>query len=217
MRPRCVVALALPALLCLLMQRALVYCLITARPPAVPAATREIAEPLVLPLELLPHGLPGTREELLFLTFASASVSELLHNWVLHLQRMHLHAVVAAMEPNVTMHCVRLRVPCIEPSQGDADFSSLGADNFRGNPALFNKLGGRKVRAIYDLLRLSGRPLVVSDVDVVWLGDPTPLVTGALRGYEDFRHAQLLASTDCLDPEEDERDHGAATLAHTTK
>ena len=62
--------------------------------------------------------------------------------------------------------------------------------------------------AILLLLHASDRPLVVSDADVVWMGDPMPLVTGAWEGYEDFAHADLLASSDCLDLEKDATDNG---------
>ena len=50
--------------------------------------------------------------------------------------------------------------------------------------------------------------MLVSDVDVVWLSDPKALVTGHLKGYEDFAHADILGSTDCLDPSLDVSDHG---------
>ena len=50
------------------------------------------------------------------------------------------------------------------------------------------------------MLQRSGRAVPVSDVDVVWMGDPRPLLSGELAGYEDLRHADVLASSDCLDP-----------------
>ena len=62
--------------------------------------------------------------------------------------------------------------------------------------------------AIRAVLFSSGRSVLVSDVDVVWIGDPTPLLAGQLKGLEDLQHADLLASSDCLDPDLDERDHG---------
>ena len=59
--------------------------------------------------------------------------------------------------------------------------------NIRGNAGLFISLGARKVAAILAVLERSGRPVLISDVDVVWLADPLPLVEGRLRGYEDFK------------------------------
>ena len=51
-------------------------------------------------------------------------------------------------------------------------------------------------------------PEAMSDVDVVWMSDPSQLLSGALPGFEDLAHADILASTDCLDPALDLRDHG---------
>ena len=82
------------------------------------------------------------------------------------------------------------------------------AENIRGNPAAFLGIGAKKVMAIRAVLFSSGRSVLVSDVDVVWIGDPTPLLAGQLKGLEDLQHADLLASSDCLDPDLDERDHG---------
>ena len=179
-------------------------------PPCTPQALRRRFQ---LTATLLPTGLPGREDEPIHLTFATASVDELLTNWALHVRRLSLPAVVASMDAVVLARCLRLRVHCLpmfdtameqamakEASrQGQRDASSV---NIRGNPTLFISLGARKVEAILMLLRSSGRPVVVSDTDVVWLQDPSALVAGRLPGYEDFAHADLLASTDCLDPEQ---------------
>ena len=164
----------------------------------------------------LPSGLPGAASSPLHLTFATDSVEELLANWAAHLRRLRLPAVVAAMDAAVLDVCPRLGVHCLaafdEASERAmrAEAARLGGAtvNIRGNPGLFNSLGGRKVAAILDLLHASGRAVLVSDVDVVWLSDPKALVTGHLKGYEDFAHADILGSTDCLDPSLDVSDHG---------
>ena len=164
----------------------------------------------------LPAGLPGASDEPLHLTFATDSVEEMLANWAAHLRRLQLPAVIAAMDAAVLDVCPRLGVHCLaafdEASESAmrAEAARLGGDtvNIRGNPGLFNSLGGRKVAAILDLLHASGRAVLVSDVDVVWLSDPKALVTGRLKGYEDFAHADILGSTDCLDPSLDVSDHG---------
>ena len=155
------------------------------------------------------------------LTFATDSVEELLANWAAHLPPLRLPAVVAAMDAAVLDVCPRLGVHCLaafdEASERAmrAEASRLGGAtvNIRGNPGLFNSLGGRKVAAILDLLHASGRAVLVSDVDVVWLSDPTALVTGRLRGYEDFAYADILGSTDCLDPALDVSNHGYYNVA----
>ena len=166
----------------------------------------------------LPVGLPGIASEPLHLTFATASVDELLTNWAAHARQLQLHAIVAAMDRVVLERCPHLRVRCLASLDASMDAAMIAearkhrasaADvNIRGNPTLFISLGARKVAAILLLLERSGRPVVVSDVDVVWLRDPSALVLGRLAGYEDFAHADLLASTDCLDPVQDVADHG---------
>ena len=48
-------------------------------------------------------------------------------------------------------------------------------------------LARTKVMAIRAVLFSSGRSVLVSDVDVVWIGDPTPLLAGKLKGLEDLQ------------------------------
>jgi len=156
-------------------------------------------ESFVLNVDQLPRGLPGGDDDYIFLTFASAAVDELLTNWVLHMQRLRLPALVAAMDSFVLDRCAQLRVHALDTSEGRRA-ESAGADNIRGNPGAFLTIGARKVGAIRAVLQRSGRAVLVSDVDVVWMGDPRPLLSGELAGYEDLRHADVLASSDCLDP-----------------
>ena len=183
------------------------------------AAARATQRYLLQP-ERLHASLPGAAHQPLHLTFATASVEELLTNWVAHVRRLHLPAVVAAMDQSVLHSCLQLRTHCLPMLRKEWDDAlTLEAErtgqpgpshvNIRGNALLFLSLGARKVEAILTLLDAgSGRPILVSDVDVVWLADPLSLVLGRLRGYEDFAHADVLASTDCLDPALDVRDHG---------
>jgi len=53
--------------------------------------------------------------------------------------------------------------------------------------ALARPLSLTKVMAIRAVLFSSGRSVLVSDVDVVWIGDPTPLLAGKLKGLEDLQ------------------------------
>ena len=62
---------------------------------------------------LLPAGVPGSPGEPLHLTFATASVDELLGNWAAHARRLRLPAVVSAMDRVVLERCPRLRVHCL--------------------------------------------------------------------------------------------------------
>ncbi len=192
----------------------------SAPPPSPPApCARRRASRYVLQRERLPLGLPGSSGEPLHLTFATASVDELLTNWVAHVRRLRLPAVVAAMDTTVVGRCGGLRIHCL-PCLDEAAEALLAAEaakhgqrdatqvNIRGNPTLFISLGARKVGALLLLLTVSGRPVLCSDVDVVWMRDPSPLVAGKMKGFEDLAHADVLASSDCLSPALDEKDHG---------
>ena len=44
-----------------------------------------------------------------------------------------------------------------------------------------------RTNAFPPVLFSSGRSVLVSDVDVVWIGDPTPLLAGKLKGLEDLQ------------------------------
>lgn len=156
--------------------------------------------------------LPGGWDSVLHLTFATESVSELLHNWALHLRELRLPTVVAAIDPQTAAFCERvLRTHYIYAMDDQlmqamaAERRSHHAANLRGNPAIFLALGAKKVAAIVYLLGLGPRTIVVSDVDVAWLSDPSAMVMGRLRGLEDFAHADLIASSDCVSPEDDVR------------
>ena len=72
-------------------------------PPPTPSATppKDCTDSLIIQIDALPRGLPGRPGEPLFLTFATASVDELLNNWVLHVRKLKLPALVAAMDFSV--------------------------------------------------------------------------------------------------------------------
>jgi hypothetical protein len=83
---------------------------------------------------------------------------------------------------------------------GAGNLGSLPADGFRA-------LGERKIDALLPVLR-AGVHVVLSDVDCVWSSSPLPMFHGQISGFEDFAHADLLVATDCMDPEDDHRNHG---------
>ena len=144
-----------------------------------PVAGCQPAAHYILQPELLPSGLPGRKEDPIHLTFATASVDELLTNWAAHVRQLQLAAVVTAMDQTVMDRCPALRIHCLpsfdvdmeaamQAEAGKHGQNSAASVNIRGNPALFISLGARKVAAILMLLQTSGRDVIISDVDVVW-------------------------------------------------
>ena len=126
------------------------------------AAARAARRYLLQP-ERLHASLPGAPHEPLHLTFATSSVEELLTNWVAHVRRLHLPAVVAAMDQPVLQSCLRLRTHCLPMLSEEWDAAlateaertgqhNAGQVNIRGNALLFLSLGARKVASILILL-----------------------------------------------------------------
>lgn len=77
------------------------------------------------------------------------------------------------------------------------DSGALPQIHFRGTPFLFHRMGFLKALTIREVL-LTGRHVLVSDSDVVWLRDPTAeLLALAAAG------ANLAPSTDCIHVEAD--------------
>ena len=58
--------------------------------------------------------LPASAGDLLMMTYATGGVSEMLHNWVLHVARLGLPILVAAMDKDVVRQCSRQRFDCLD-------------------------------------------------------------------------------------------------------
>ena len=54
-----------------------------------------------------------------------------------------------------------------------------------------------KLDALLPVLR-AGIHVVLSDVDCVWSSSPLPMFHGEIKGFEDFRHADVIVATDCM-------------------
>jgi arabinosyltransferase len=150
------------------------------------------------------ESIPAKPGELMMMTYATGGVREMLHNWVLHVQRLGLPVLVAAMDKAVVSMAVEKHFDCLDWSH-----TATGADRqyVRGSFDGFRALGVRKIDALLPVLR-AGVHVVLSDVDCVWSSSPLPMFHGQISGFEDFAHADLLVATDCMDPEDDHRNHG---------
>lgn len=128
-----------------------------------------------------------------WLAFGNAGVTEMLTNWLYHVCRLGLgrRLVVAAYDEELLLFLRARRVPAYNYT------GALPSIHFRGTPFLFHRMGFLKARTIREVL-LTGRHVLVSDSDVVWLRDPTAeLLSLAAAG------ANLAPATDCISVEAD--------------
>ena len=128
-----------------------------------------------------------------WLAFGNAGVTEMLMNWVYHVCRLGhgKHMVVAAYDAELLAALRARLIPAYNYT------GALPPIHFRGTPFLFHRMGFLKAMTIAEVLR-TGRHVLVSDSDVVWLRDPTAeLLALAAAG------ASLAPSTDCLSVESD--------------
>ncbi len=171
---------------------------------AAPAAARQVASSSSSSYIHTTTSLPASPGDLLMMTYATGGVREMLQNWVLHVQRLWLPVLVAAMDADTVNQCTSQRFDCLDWSH-----TATRADQqyVRGSFSGFRALGVRKIDALLPVLR-AGVHVVLSDVDCVWSASPVPMFHGRLAGYEDFAHADVLVATDCMSPEQDEAGSG---------
>jgi len=148
--------------------------------------------------------VPAKPGDLMMMTYATGGVREMLWNWVLHVQRLGLPVLVAAMDKAVVEQCSTQLFHCLDWSH---TATGLDKSYVRGSFDGFRALGVRKLDALLPVLRL-GVHVVLSDVDCVWSSSPLPMFHGRLPGFEDFAHADLIVATDCMSPEDDDQNSG---------
>ena len=128
------------------------------------------------------------------LAFGNAGGASMLKNWAYHILKLGLGRamVIAAFDDVLFRELRALQLPAYNYS------GALPSIHFRGTPFLFHRMGFLKATAIRQVLE-TGRHVLVSDADVVWVRDPTAeLDELAAAG------ATLAASTDCLHAAADE-------------
>ena len=148
--------------------------------------------------------MPVTKGELVMMTYATGGVHDLTQNWVMHIQRLGMKIIAIAMDEALVAQCIEQKFDCLDWSRTRASTDSMYV---RGDEAGFRALGVRKVDALIAVLR-AGVHVVLSDVDCVWSADPTDLVLGRIPQYSAFAEADLIVSTDCMDPIADREDNG---------
>jgi len=146
--------------------------------------------------EGMPPGQP------LLLVFGGASVNDMLRNWALHVQRLALPYVVTCMDESLFTLAGNHGMPAAIFRGGSGEEASAGPGvvttrwkYFRMDPRAFMTMGMLKVRFFLAFLR-AGFDILCADLDVLWLRDPRPWVTGQVATSALISFADIVVSTD---------------------
>ena len=127
-----------------------------------------------------------------WLTFANWAFRDLALNWAAHAYRLGVERSVAIAALDTPFQGL-LRAEAL-PYFG---FDHGMTGDLRSNVSGFRRLGALKGTLVLSVLR-ANRGVLLSDVDVVWLADPRPILRG-------LSSADVMAATDCLHVSDDER------------
>jgi hypothetical protein len=127
-----------------------------------------------------------------WLTFANWAFRHLALNWVAHVYRLRVERALAVAALDMPFQQL-LRSEGV-PYFG-FDHGTTG--DLRSNVSGFRRLGALKGTLVLKVLRAE-RHVLLSDVDVVWLVDPTPILRSLAL------HADVMSATDCLHVTDDE-------------
>ena len=149
--------------------------------------------------------------EPLLLVFGGASVTDMLKNWVLHVQRVQngagLPYVVACMDDKLFGLAESEGFPAVLMSESAGGESQVSTrwKYYRMDPKAFLAMGILKVRFFMEFMR-AGFDVLCSDLDVIWLGDPRPWVLGSANSSSLLGLADVVVSTDVTHAASDKDD-----------
>lgn len=141
----------------------------------------------------------------IIVTFCTHGVMDFALNWILHIRELGLPHMVGAMDDQMVEVCKAWSIPHHAVHTDDLGelLTKEGFKNIRGSNLGFAALGVLKTLFVQRMLQ-EGRDVLISDTDTAWFRDPRPIVYGTQAGYEDFKLADMLISTDCIDATDDE-------------
>ena len=132
---------------------------------------------------------------IVWMSFANKAFETLTYNWAAHVYmlRKERQLVLASLDGALQVQLRRHRLPFFSFSMAGTTSADL-----RSNVTEFRLMGALKGELLLSVLN-ARRNVLLSDVDVIWLADPEPL----LRTLWD---ADVMSATDCLSPiADDER------------
>lgn len=137
--------------------------------------------------------------EPLLLVFGGATVNDMLRNWALHARKnTGMLYAVACMDDKLFHLANEHGIPAVmmRASAGGSDGAvTTRWKYYRMDPKAFMQMGILKARFFMEFLR-AGFDLLCSDLDVVWLSDPRPFLSGREQGTDLLPFADIVVSTD---------------------
>ena len=153
--------------------------------------------------------------DLLLVVFGGASVSEMLRNWEYHVRRQRITYVVACMDESLFNFSDGANMPAVmhtnASQDGGEDKVQTRWKYYRMDPKAFLTMGLLKVRFFVSFLR-AGFDVLCSDLDVIWLGDPKPWLSGTIRTSNLLPFADVIVSVDVTTGEQENDKHAWGTF-----
>lgn len=121
-----------------------------------------------------------------WLTFSNTAFKDFTINWAAHIYRLRREraAVIAALDVPLQNALLAEQLPFFGYDHGRTS-------DLRSDVVEFRRLGALKGELVLKILRAE-RHVLLSDVDVAWLKDPTATL------HELAAHADVMSATDCL-------------------
>ena len=142
---------------------------------------------------------PPPAGEPLLLVFGGATVNDMLRNWADHArENTGMLYCVACMDAKLFALANEHHIPAVMMAKSGGDAESAVETRwkyYRMDPKAFMQMGILKVRFFMEFLR-AGFDLLCSDLDVVWLSDPRPFLSGKAMGTALLPLADVVVSTD---------------------
>jgi len=130
---------------------------------------------------------------IVWMSFANAAFETLAYNWAAHVYmlRKEKQLVLASLDGALQVQLQHHRLPFFS-------FNAAGTTSadLRSNVTEFRRMGALKGELLLTVLS-ARRNVLLSDVDVIWLVDPEPLL-------RTLWEADVMSATDCLSPNADD-------------
>ena len=126
-----------------------------------------------------------------FVTWANNHYKDFARFWTMRLKSLGLtNFMVGAMDDELYRYMTEMGVATWHMGSKGIEKDAVKKD-FGWGSQNFHKMGRDKIRLIRDFTKVEGISVLISDIDVAWLRDPTPF-------FKRYPSADILVSTDLL-------------------